>query len=212
MKSKKLRNKVIPTIIANNQLELNSIIKAYKKHFKHFQIDVMDGNFVYNKSNWFNFKLPKDNTYEAHLMVYEPENWISKNYKKFDILIPNFERVKNPKKLIKFVKSKGKKIGFALNPETSIMYIEPYLKDLYCVLILTVKPGKYGANFLPDTLEKINMLRMDYCGNIEVDGHQDKETIKLCKKAGANIFAVGSFLKNSKDLDKDVATLKKIVK
>ena len=207
-----MKYKIIPTLIASNQKELDSLLNKYKNYFKYFQVDVMDGKFVKNKSNWFNFKLPKNFKYEAHLMVNDPEKWIKKNYKQFDVLIANFEKVKNPMKLIKFVKSKKKKIGFALNPETSIMFIEMYLKYIDRVLILTVHPGKYGATFLPETLDKIEMLRMKYQGNIESDGHTNLKTIKMYKNCGVNLFAVGSYLKNSKDIPKSIKELKNCLK
>ncbi len=203
-----MKQQIIPTLISNNQKELDFLLDKYYKKFKLFQVDVMDGKFVNNKSNWFKFKLNKKFKYEAHLMVNNPEEWIKKNYKQFDVLIPNFEKVINPLKLIKFVKSKKKKIGFALNPETSIMHLQPYLKQIDRVLILTVHPGQYGAEFLPETLEKIKMLRMDFKKDIEVDGHINPKNIILCNKAGANLFAVGSYLKDSKDLNKSVRELK----
>ena len=207
-----MKYQIIPALIANNQKELDLLLNKYKKNFNYFQVDVMDGKFVKNKSNWFGFKLPKGHKYEAHLMVNNPDEWIKQNYKQFDVIIANFEKLKNPIKLIKFVKSKKKKIGFALNPETSLMSIQPYLKYLDRVLILTVHPGKYGAEFLPKTLEKINMLRIIYKKDIEVDGHADPMTIKLCKNMGANLFAVGSYLKNSKDLGKAMIELRKALK
>ncbi|MBI2148442.1 hypothetical protein HYU23_02085 [Candidatus Woesearchaeota archaeon] len=206
-----MKYKIIPTLMAKNQKELNILINKYKDYFKYFQVDVMDGNFVRNKSNWFKFKLPKNFTYEAHLMINDPEKWIKKNYKQFDILIANFERVKNPMKLIEFVKSKKKKLGFVLNPETSINLVIPYLKYLDRVLILTVHPGKYGAEFLPETLHKVKVLRKIYKGNIEVDGHINPEVIRLCKILGANLFAIGSYLKNSKDISKSKKELSKFL-
>ena len=53
------------------------------------------------------------------------------------------------------------------------------------------------------------MLRMDYKKDIEVDGHMNPVTIKLCKKAGANLFAVGSYINRNKDLKKAVNEINK---
>ncbi len=207
-----MKYQIIPALIASNQKELDKLLDKYKKLSGYLQVDVMDGKFVKNKSNFFNFKLPKTHKYEAHLLVDNPEEWTKKNYKQFDVLIANFEKVKEPMQLIRFVKNKKKKIGFALNPETSIMHVEPYLKDLDRVLILTVHPGKYGAKFVSRTLDKINMLRRKYNKDIEVDGHIDPMTIKLCKKMGANLFAVGHYLKDSKDVNKAMNELKKALR
>ena len=53
---------------------------------------------------------------------------------------------------------------------------------------------------------------MDYKKDIEVDGHMDPKTIKLCKNAGANLFAVGSYLLNSNDIKKSARELKEALK
>lgn len=207
-----MKYKIIPTLIAKNQKELDNLMRNYSEHFNYFQIDVMDGRFVKNKSNWFKFKLNKKYKYEAHLMVDKPEEWIKKYYKHFQVLIANFERVKDPLGLIQFVKSKNKKIGFALNPATSVKDIIPYLNYLDMVLILAVYPGQYGAKFLNSTYKKIKLLRRNYDGIIEVDGHEDPMHINKLKKFGANYFAVGSYLKSAKNLDKAVIELKKSLK
>ncbi len=207
-KSGKNAKMIIPSIIAKNQKELNDLLKRYNSYFNYFQLDIMDGKFVKNKSFDFDFKLPKNKSFEAHLMVNAPEVWAEKNYKKVQTIILNFEKVKEPLKIIRFLKSKKKKVGFALNLETSLMYIMPYLKQVDKVLLLSVHPGQYGAKFLPQVIEKIEMLRMDFKGEIEVDGHMNPETIKKCKKAGASSFVVGSFLKESENLEEAIKDLK----
>ena len=88
----------------------------------------------------------------------------------------------------------------------------PYLGYLDVVLILMIHPGRYGAPFLKKNLEKIETLRKVYKNDIEVDGHEDLNHIKLCKKAGANLFAVGSYLKENDNLDKTVKQLKAFLK
>ena len=206
-----MKYKIIPTIIAKNQNEFDEYFERIKNFTKFIQVDIMDGKFVDNKSNWFNLKLNKKFKFEAHLMVDNPDEYIHKNYKNFDVLIPNIEKVKNAEKLINFVHNKKKKIGFAINPETSISYLLPYLDKLDRVLILTVNPGRYGAKFLNETLNKIGELRKFYKKDIEVDGHIDEKTILLCKKAGANLFAVGSYIKNSKNVKKAINKLKKSI-
>ncbi len=207
-----MKYKIIPTIIARRQKEIDIILNKLGKYFRHFQIDVMDGKFVENRSNFFNIKLPEEYSYEAHLMVNNPEDYIKKNYKKFSVIIADYEKVKNPLELIKFVRSKNKKIGFALNPETSLMFVMPYLKYLDRILLLTAHPGRYGAQFIPEILGKIKMLRMDFKKDIEVDGHMNPDNIKLCKKYGANLFAVGSYLHDSHNIEISSKELKAAIK
>jgi len=204
--------KIVPTVIAKNQKEFDERFKRIKGFTNILQIDIMDGKFVKNKSDWFNIKLPSGKIYEAHLMINNPEEWVKKNYSKYDIIIANLERIKDPDSFIKFVKSKKKKVGFALNPETSLLKLLPYHNDIDRVLILTVHPGMYGAKFLPEVVTKIEMLRVFFDKDIEIDGSMNPKNIKLCKEAGANIFSVGSFIQDSKNIPQAIKKLKDILR
>lgn len=190
---------IVPTVISNDMKELYEKCKELGKYSNTLHLDIMDGIFVRNKSIWFEeFCLPMRKKYEAHLMVDDPEKWVYTYITNLDRMIVNIERVKDIPKLISRIK-RGHEVGFSLNPETSIDKIKPYLSDLDCVLILTVNPGQYGAPFIPECLDKVKALREIYNGDIEVDGSVNPLTIKSCKEAGANIFAVGSYIQNNPD-------------
>ena len=194
---------ILPSIIASDQKELNSLLKRYKSMSVH--LDIMDGDFVKNKSLWFDFKLPKGK-YEAHLMTTKPEMFIGKHYQDVDKFIVQIETVSNVDDLIDFVQSVKRKIFFALKPETPITKIKKHLKEIDGVLIMTVHPGKYGATFLPKMLNKVKAIRkLNKKIPIQVDGHMIPETISLAKSAGANIYVVGSYLH-------DVINVKKAMK
>lgn len=205
--------KIISSIIAKNQKELNERFEKVKS-LKNFQLDVMDGKFVKNKSLMFDFKLPgTKGYYEAHLMVKNPEAWIKKHYKKVNMIIVHIESFEDDneiKNIIKLIKSKNKKVGIAINPPTKIDALAPFLNSIDLVLIMTVTPGKYGSKFVSSTLKKIKQLRKIKRNiNIEVDGHIDDKTIIRVFKAGANMFVSGSYLQKSKNIKKSVAKLKK---
>src|SRR3989338_5874503 len=145
--------KIIPAIIAKSQEDLEDKIRLVQDYVDLFQVDIMDGIFVPNKSLDFNFKLPKINCqFEAHLMVDNPDDWVKKNWKKADAILIPIESCKNPKELIEASKTK---IGFALNPKTPLERIKDYLEQIDQVLIMTVQPGFYGKKFLPEVLEKV---------------------------------------------------------
>ena len=148
-----MKKMIIPAIIAKSQEELEKNINKVKDYVDLMQLDFMDGNFVPNHSIYFDFILPEtDCIYEAHLMVSDPIKWTSKYYEKVDMILAHFESCKNPSVVIEFVKSKNKKFGFVLNPETPVSAIESYLDNLDQVLIMTVNPGFYGSPFLPEML------------------------------------------------------------
>lgn len=205
-----MKVRIIPAVIAESQEELSERISWVKEGADIIQLDVMDGVFVPNKSIDFNFKLPRAGCgFEAHLMVKNPDKWVKDNWKKVDTVLIHIESCKNPRELINFLKMRKKRVGFALNPETSLERIRDYLDDADQVLIMTVHPGFYGSKFLPETLEKVRALkRLKPKISIEVDGGINPETIKMAFDAGANYFVSGSYIMNSPSPKEAIKLLK----
>lgn len=192
--------KVYPAILTNNIKDLKNKLNKVK-FAKYIQIDVMDGKFVNNKS-----LMPKDfkkikinKKAEYHLMIKNPEKIINQflALKPFSIII-HYESTKKLDFLIKKIKSKKVRVGIAINPETKIEKLIPYLKKINSILIMTVNPGFYGSRFTSTSLKKIKKLRKLTKLPIEVDGHIDNKTSKLVKKAGASILISGSYIFNNK--------------
>jgi len=74
---------------------------------------------------------------------------------------------------------------------------------------MTVAPGEYGAEFIPDALKKVEKLReIDRDILIEVDGGMSPDNVKKAKKAGANHFASGSYILRSKNIRSALKKLK----
>jgi ribulose-phosphate 3-epimerase len=205
---------IIPAVIAKTQGELDDIFSRIGDSARLLQLDIMDGKFVPNNSLDFDFKLPeKKYLYEAHLMIDKPETWIDEYWPRVDTVIAHFESVENPERIIESVKDKGKKIAFALNPETDIDSILCYLDRIDQVLIMTVKPGFYGSKFLPEMSDKIrNLRKLRPDLDLEVDGGIKPETIEEVYNAGANMFVSGSYLINSDEVGERIRILKKKIR
>ena len=204
---------IIPAIIAKTQNELEEKILKVKDFVELIQLDLMDGRFVPNNSIDFNFKLPETNChFEAHLMIECPEKWIEKNHMKVDTILAHYESSDDPALIINLAKSKNKRVGFVLNPKTSIQKIEKYLDELDQVLIMTVNPGFYGSLFLPEMLDKISELRkMKPDLDIEVDGGITPDTIQDVYKAGANMFVSGSYIIKSPNIKEAIDRIKNML-
>ena len=205
-----MKKVIIPAVIAKSQKELDGIFSKIKDSACLLQLDIMDSKFVPNSSLDFDFQVSSENYhFEAHLMIENPENWIEKHWEKVDTIIAHFEAVKNPEKLIDSVKSKKKRMAFALNPETEVDQVENYLHDIDQILIMTVHPGFYGSKFLPEILDKIRRLRKSKPElDIEVDGGINPDTIEQVHVAGANMFVSGSYIVKADNILERINILK----
>ncbi|MEE8401546.1 MAG: hypothetical protein V3R86_05290 [Candidatus Hydrothermarchaeaceae archaeon] len=199
---------IVPSVIAKTQEELDGALEKVKGKAKRIMIDIMDGKFVSNTSLNFDFNLSPDFEYEAHLMVNRPLDWIEKYASKVSIAVMQVETLDDIRKAIEFAKNRGLKVTLALNPETGLDVVLPYLREIDSVLILSVHPGSYCVEFLPETLEKIKELRkIDKIIPIEVDGCMNPKNTKLARGAGANIFASGSYIIKSDNVDNAIKEL-----
>tara|TARA_Y100000310_G_scaffold344464_1_gene457374 strand:- start:1806 stop:2444 length:639 start_codon:yes stop_codon:yes gene_type:complete len=205
--------KIIPSLIAETQEELDERINHIKDAAKWLQMDIMDKKFVPSSSIEFDFVLPNGVCkFEAHLMLEDPVTWINKHAHKVDTILVHIESCEDPEAIIEMVKGKGKKMGFALRPETLVSTVEEYLDKIEEVLFMTVEPGFYGAKFLPETLDKVKELRaIDSKIDIEVDGGISPETIRLAFDAGANYFISGSYLIKSNNPKEAIKSMLKLL-
>lgn len=198
---------IVASIIATRQSELDKRLRKIEGAVHVIQLDVMDGSFVPNGSLDFDIDLAEsDYDVEAHLMVDNPTKWIEALADYVDTLIFHYESCEDDKQvnqLIELIHSKNKNAGIAINPETAVEKIEPFLEDLDQVLVMTVNPGAYGADFLPEMLEKVKKLKeLKPDLYIEVDGGISDKTIKQASDAGADLFVSGSYLQNAEDTER----------
>ncbi|MBU1289739.1 ribulose-phosphate 3-epimerase [Patescibacteria group bacterium] len=206
---------VIPAIIAKDFEELKDKIKQIEPFVEWAQLDVMDGKFVDNIT-WNHpsdlKKLKTNLKLEAHLMVEKPEDvidsWIKSGVKR---IIIHYEATKKLGEVIKKIQDAGLEASIAINPETSANELSPFLNvsSILSVLIMTVRPGRGGQEFIEATLGKIRALReRDENVKIEVDGGINLETAQKVVRAGADILAVGSAIFKSEDIKKSIEELK----
>ena len=170
-----------------------------------FHLDIMDGHFVDNIS----FGLPIVNCVrsltnlpiETHMMVDDPYSLVeSYDKSKVNIFTFHIESKSNIRNTIDLLKEKKMKIGLALNPDTPITAIEPYISDLNRVLFMTVYPGKGGQKYIMSVNDKINEFALKYKNKnilIGVDGGVKLNTIKSSFLSGARMFVSGTGILNS---------------
>lgn len=181
-------------------------------------IDIMDGKFVKNKT-WTIGEITKITKYssfplDVHLMVNNPSKYIE-DYAMLNTnnITFHYEAVENIDKMINEIKDYGLKVGIAVNPDTDIKNIFPYLDRIDLVLVMSVYPGKSGQTFIEKTVDRIKELKEYITENdlktfISVDGGINNETGELCKDAGADILVSASYIHN--DIKHNIDILKNI--
>ena len=190
-------NPIIPSIIAQNQQELDTSLAEWKGLSSILHLDIVDGKFAPNHSLNFSFKIPHRFKYQAHLMMKNPEPWIKRHLNKIDLFIPHFEAIHNHSRYILWMKQMKKKVAFAILPQTQITHLKEHLPDLDYLLILTVHPGFYGSKYLKEELLKIKKIKtINPKIKVIVDGGMNPKTIKNARKAGGDVFVSGSYLQN----------------
>lgn len=189
-----------------------------QKGIKWIHFDVMDGIFVPNKAiSLEDLQSIKENTNElkynsdVHLMVDNPLDVIDEYSKLVSIVTFHYEAVP-PLDIALFLDrySHDYNLGLAINPDTSVEEIEPFLQYFDLILVMSVYPGKGGQKFMPIALDKIKELKrlrdlrsaeMKYSYLIQVDGGINQETAKLVWKAGADLVVAGSYIVNNPTVD-----------
>lgn len=192
-----------PSILAADFVRLEEQVIEVERsgvHYLHF--DVMDGCFVPNIS----FGLPllgklrhvSGLVMDVHLMIENPLRYVGQAADLgADIITVHEEACADLKEAVRVIRSTGKRVGLAIDPETPVSRLEPVLPELDLALIMTVKAGFGGQKLIPKTLDKVRTLRkrLDAEGlkaDLEVDGGINMETIDLALDAGANVFVAGS--------------------
>lgn len=204
--------KVSVSILSQKE-KYNEVLKKLnntKCDFIH--LDVLDNTFVDQES--FSYNDFKNINFEKKLDIHLMSNDLDNQIDNFSKLNPEYitihEEVKETIKYINKIKNKNIKVGLALNPETDIENIYPYLELVDLILVMSVKPGKGGQKFMPEVIGKLQELkeiqdRYNYV--IEVDGGINKETIKYVENY-ADIVVSGSFIVNSDDYEEKISELK----
>lgn len=182
----------------------------------YLHIDVMDGNFVSNKTD--NFEKIVDNLkyntkkLDVHLMVDNVREYINR-YKELnpEYITFHYEVNEDISSIIDLLKEHNIKVGISIKPSTDPLLLLPYLDKIDLVLIMTVEPGKGGQKFMKDVIYKIDdLIDIRKKGHlnfkIEVDGGINDETIKFVKDV--DMAVVGSFITGSNRYNQRIKIIK----
>ncbi len=204
---------VIPAILAKNREELLRRISQVNGLVKEIQLDIMDGEFVPNKTIGMDdlAAVPalQNAKYEFHWMVKDPERWIEKMPGPHLHLV-HVETIRSFAAIENAVKKAGGRLGLAINPDTPLEKLLPLVPKAQRILIMTVHPGFSGQKYITAMEKKIRQLRKLFPSiDIEVDGGVNMETARGAYAAGANVLAAASAIFAADDTKAAIEELKK---
>lgn len=195
---------LLPSLLAADHARLAdecAALDARQLPWLHY--DAMDGRFVPN----INFgpatlhclsRAVPNFKFDVHLMLSAPHQYIEAYAKagahRITIHIePDYDHAAT----LLQIKNLGCECGLALNPDTPLSSIEPFLNTVDLILPMTVQPGFGGQSFREDVLEKIATLHQwrqerNLPCRIQVDGGIDTTTGPRCAAAGADTLVAGT--------------------
>lgn len=187
---------VVPAILTEDPKVLETIVRQAEGFTTYVQFDIMDGRFVPSRSITYEHlaALPMRLNWEAHLMVENPEDYLE-GFRQAGAqkVVFHYEATSSPEKVISLARSLSLGVGLAVNPETPVSTIRPLASKVDSVLFLTVHPGFYGSQFIPEVLGKVVELRSTGLGvEISVDGGMGEGNIAEVARVGVDVIYVGS--------------------
>lgn len=208
--------KISPSMLASDFANLEAELKKCENAGAELiHLDVMDGHFVPNITIGAPvikaLKSVCNVPFDVHLMISDPLKYVEDFADAgADIINFHIESNSDAGETIDKIISCGCKAALAVKPNTDIEAVYPYMDKLSMVLVMTVEPGFGGQSFMADMMPKIERLRADYPDvDIQVDGGVNAETVKLCAKAGANVFVAGSAVFKSENPAETISLLKR---
>ena len=208
---------VTPSILTADFCELGKTLdEASAAGINWFHMDVMDGNWVVNKTITFGpalirsvrERLGPEAFIDCHLMINNAEeSWQQYVNAGADMVIAHIEAVDDFPKLIEDIHSAGAQVGCVMNPDTPAELVMPLLPNLDLVLVMSVVPGKGGQSFMPDVESKVRSFRaaIDYQEEsggktpiLMIDGGIKDHNAATVSEWGIDIAVVGSGLINDK--------------
>lgn len=181
-------------------------------------VDIMDGFYVDRvESNIEELRKIRSHTkshLHVHLMTESPKIWASDAIAAGADTVILSTNTSGLRAAIKIVRASGKRVGIALNPNSSVLLLKDILREIDEVMVMSVTPGASGQQFIPGALHKISVLnatRKKFKLNfkISVDGGINDKTAALCWNAGADMLVCGSYLAHAHDFPLAVQSLLK---
>lgn len=213
---------VIPGIFEKDPSVIEQRAKQVAPYVKWMQIDIADGVLVPNTSVLDPSRIQHVFAYpvnfELHMMVDDPlsrsDAWVAAGIRRllWHAESADVKQIVNSKQQIEekiiLFKNRGVEVGLAVDKQTPVDVVFPFLDIVDCILVMTIQAGFSGQAFIPEMLNKVTEVRKRNPSlPIEVDGGINFDTGPMSVRAGATRLVSTSTIFSSEDVSEAVKKL-----
>jgi ribulose-phosphate 3-epimerase len=207
---------VLASDFANLERELRKVERA---GCRWVHVDIMDGHFVPNLTvgppvvHCLKQAIP-ELFFDTHLMVENPLR-LAREFIRAGASLVTFhiEACEDAVALCRYLGRQRVRVGVSIRPRTPTRLLQPVLKLVDLVLIMTVEPGFGGQELLPRTLNKVRELKhlremekLNFL--IQVDGGINESNVRLVAAAGAEVLVAGTAIFNKGEVAENLRRLR----
>ena len=144
-----------------------------------------------------------DGKIDCHLMVENP----SKHFGAFaragaDSVTFHYEATRDVRGCVQAAREHDLEVGLAFNPATPVAEAVATAENVDVVLCMSIEPGYSGQEFMPGSLERIELTRqlLPPEVHVQVDGGINEENVRAAYDAGATLLVSASAIFGREDL------------